>query len=343
MVFFRGVRLALLLTALLVLSQRCLAETVDLCDQYSSYNSTTVPFFFNNNAWGNDSSGYQCLDVNDGGTSFTVTYKWTGTPTLVKSYPYMKPFPSRLPVQLWNVSQLNFAADWSITVNSAGDTSEPAQAAAYDAAGLRANVAVDMFLSDNALNSTGFRPPLEIMIWTWWIPVMKPLGWDESTPDIDRVVIDGVAFSLYHGYNDRNQHVFSWLSERNLTSTNADYSPLLKYIWQKGLLSGALYLGQLEFGTEIAYASEETVFEAKNYTLQLVRQGDPEDRAASSSAAAAAATSTTTSSSLRETTPTSTSAKPASSSSVAQHLCERHLLWLFVWINSMPICLHSLT
>jgi len=206
----------------------------------------------------------------------------------------MKVHPSRLPVQLWNVSRLDFAADWSIEVTGNPQTEPAALAQAYDDIGLRCNVAVDMFLSDDAANSTGLGSPIEIMIWPWYSPSVKPLGWAESRPDIDKVEIDGVAFSLYHGWNDRQQHVFSWLAERNLTSTNADYGPLLKYIWQEGLLSGALYVGQLEFGTEIMFADEEVRFAASNYELQIIRQGDPDDNittASSSAAASATATS----------------------------------------------------
>jgi hypothetical protein len=268
---------------------------VSLCGESSFYNSTTVPYSFNNNAWGNDSSGYQCLDVHNGGTSWSVTYLWRGHGDRVKSYPHMKAHPARLPVQLWNVSRLDFAADWAIDVPSAGETEPAAMPAVYDSIALRANVAVDMFLSDDAANATGFRPPIEVMIWPWHSPSVKPLGHSESRPDIDKVEIDGVDFSLYHGWNDRGQHVFSWLAERNLTSTNADYGPLLKYIWQNGLLSGALYIGQLEFGTEIMYAGEEVVFSAQNYNLQIIRQGDPDDNitTASSSVAASATASTT--------------------------------------------------
>jgi hypothetical protein len=92
-------------------------------------------------------------------------------------------------------------------------------------------------------------------------------------------------FSLYHGFNAQGQHVFSWLSESNMTSTDADYSPLLRYIWQKGLLSGALWLGQLEFGFEVMHAGEETVSEVKpGYNLHLIRDGDPDDRPKSTAA-----------------------------------------------------------
>lgn len=112
-----------------------------------------------------------------------------------------------------------------------------------------------------------------------------------------RVEVDGMNFSMYEGFNAQGQHVFSWLAERNMTKANADYSPLFRYIWENGLLSGALWLGQLEFGFEIMHAGEETVSEVKsNYTLRILRDGDPD---ASTSSAV----------------PTSTSPPPSSSTS----------------------------
>ncbi|KAL0932446.1 glycosyl transferase [Colletotrichum truncatum] len=272
---------------------------INLCGQSDHWNSTEVPYSFNNNAWGNDSSGYQCMAVHDGGRSFDVTYKWTGEASLVKGFPYLKAHPARLPVQLWNVSRLQFTANWRTYVSGKENASPEEQARAFDEISLHSNVAVDMFLSDDITNSTGLNAPFEIMIWPWWVPTVKPLGWADSTPDKDVVTIDGTPFSLYHGWNDGGQHVFSWLSRKNLTKTDADYSPLLKYIWKKGLLSGALYLGQLELGTEIKHAGAEVRFEVNNYNLSIVRQGDPEDVVTKTtstrlSTSSSASTSTTT-------------------------------------------------
>ncbi|OLN94092.1 Endoglucanase-1, partial [Colletotrichum chlorophyti] len=282
---------------------------IQLCGQSDWWNSTEVPYSFNNNAWGNDSSGYQCLSVHDGGRSFSVNYKWTGEPSLVKGYPYMKAHPTRLPVQLWNVSQLQITGNWQTFVAGKENASPEEQARAFDDIGLLANVAVDMFLADNPDNSTKVGAPIEIMIWPWWTPTIKPLGWAESTPDKDTVVIDGTPFSLYHGWNDGGQHVFSWLSSKNLTRTDADYGPLLKYIWKTGMLSGALWLGQLELGTEIKHAAADTHFEASNYTLKIVRQGDPDEKITTTS-------TSSTSSSVMTTTPILTTASAEAATTV---------------------------
>jgi hypothetical protein len=127
-------------------------------------------------------------------------------------------------------------------------------------------------------------------------------------------------FSLYHGWNAQGQHVFSWLSESNMTSTDADYSPLLRYIWQKGLLSGALWLGQLEFGFEVMHAGEQTVSEVKpGYNLHLIRDGDPDDRP-KSTAIVQSATSTRAASTAPSPTVTSPSEPAATTSSSAGRL-----------------------
>ncbi|OHE93339.1 endoglucanase [Colletotrichum orchidophilum] len=245
-------------------------QNIDLCGQSDWWNSTEVPYSFNNNAWGNDSSGYQCMSVHDDGRSFSVSYKWTGDASLVKGYPYMKAHPTRLPVQLWNVTQLQVTGSWQTYVTGEESASAEQQAQAFNDVSLYANVAVDMFLSDNKENST------------------------MSTPDKDTVTIDGTPFSLYHGWNDGGQHVFSWLARSNLTKTDADYGPLLTYIWKKGMLSGAIWLGQLELGTEIKHAAGDMHFEASNYTLKVVRQGDPEDKVTSTSTTRASASKTAT-------------------------------------------------
>ena len=234
----------------------------------------------------------------------------------------MKLDPSRLPVQLWNVSTLQFSGKWSTIVEGTEDQSPDEQAAAYDNVGLKTNAAIDMFLSDDATNSTGLGAPIEIMIWLWYVPAIIPLGYTESTPQIDTVEVSGTNFSLYHGWNAQGQNVFSWLPHQNLTSADDDFSPLLTYIWKKGLLSGALYLGQLEFGTEVMHAGLTTTFQASDYELALYRESDEDDpnpktTSTSSTASATATPSSTASSSSGTTATAQASASSSSSAAVA--------------------------
>lgn len=261
------------------------------------------------------------MNILDQGKSWSVTYQWRGDASTVKAFPYLKLDPSRLPVQLWNVSTLQFRANWSTLVEGY-DVDAQSQAAAYDATALKANAAIDMFLSPDATNSTGLGCPNEVMIWFQFPPTMVPLGSTESTPEIDTVEVSGMNFSLYHGWNAQGQHVFSWLAHQNMTSADDDFSPLLRYIWKKGLLSGALFLGQVEFGTEVMHAGETTTFTADDYELALYREGDKDDpspktTSTTSTSSTATATSSSTASSRASSSATSSATSSSSSSGAA--------------------------
>lgn len=282
--------------------------------------------------WGDDGSGYSCTSIFDQGTSFEVSFKWTGDASTVKAFPYLKADPSSLPTQMWNVSTLLVSGEWSMIVDGTADQSGTDQAVAMDDIALKANVAIDMFLSDNATNSTEVGPPIEVMIWLWHVPAILPLGWDTSTPQIDTVEVDGTNFSLYNGWNAQGQHVFSWLSDHNMTRTDADYSPLLRYLWEKGQLSGALYLGQVEFGTEVMHAGLPTTFSASNYTLMIYREGDkddPDPKTTSTTSSSTSSSSTrSTSTSTQSATPTDLSASATSHASSASSVSPPGLsLW----------------
>ena len=229
----------------------------------------------NNNQWGNDGSGFSCLNVYDQGASFTVTNKWDGDASTVKAFPYMKAQSSNLPIPLQNVSALQITGKWDIYVQGQENDTGLQEAEDFDSFAVKTNVAIDMFLSEDAANSTEVGPPIEVMIWPWYVSNMFPLGYTPVTKGVPTVEIDGTKFRLYDGYNLQGQHVFSWLAEKNLTSMDADYGPLLKYLWTNDLLNGTLWLGQLEFGTELMHAAATTVLNATMETLRILRPGEP--------------------------------------------------------------------
>ena len=204
-----------------------------------------------------------------------MTYKWDGDASTVKAFPYMKAQSSNLPIPLQNVSALQITGKWDIYVQGQQNDSGLQEAEDFDSFAVKANVAVDMFLSDDAINSTEVGPPIEVMIWPWYVSNIFPLGYTPVTKGVPTVEIDGTKFRLYDGYNLQGQHVFSWLAEKNLTSMDADYGPLLKYMWTNDLLNGTLWLGQLEFGTELMHAAATTVFNATVETLRVFRSGEP--------------------------------------------------------------------
>ena len=76
--------------------------------------------------------------------------------------------------------------------------------------------------------------------------------------------------NLYSGFNNHNQHVFSWLPESNVTTVNADFSPLVHYLWQSNALDSQVYLGSVAFGTENFFAHNETVFSTHDYLLNVM-------------------------------------------------------------------------
>ena len=77
----------------------------------------------------------------------------------------MKAHPSNLPVPFWNVSNVDFRAEWDTYVKGTENDSPEEQAAKFDEIYLRSNAALDVFLSDDPENSTLVGPPIEIMIW----------------------------------------------------------------------------------------------------------------------------------------------------------------------------------
>lgn len=95
------------------------------------------------------------------------------------------------------------------------------------------------------------------------LPVCLP-----STPTI-LTLLSGMNSFLFQGNNTQNQTVYSWLPETNLTTIDADYSPLVHYLWQNSFMPKDLYLGTLQFGTESFHATNEVLFRAGNYTFNL--------------------------------------------------------------------------
>lgn len=229
----------------------------------------------------------------------------------------MKAYPSNLPVPLQNISHLNLKATWSTLIDGTQNANASEQALQLHLNAVRSNVAVDMFLSLNATNSTETNPPIEVMIWPWYSPWVKPLGWQYNDPTAHVVMVDGMNFSLYDGYNDGGQHVFSWLAHQNLTSTDADYAPLMKYLWQQNLLPGDLWMGQLAFGTEVLHSADVTIFSLDDYDMELIRQGDQNDYTSTTATASSTSGVPTAAGTTPATTTTAVGSSTATSSSGA--------------------------
>lgn len=114
--------------------------------------------------------------VNDGGRSWNVTYKWTNNYFTVHGFPHMRYESGVLPLQLNNISSLNLKATWNTVPVSAIDTNASYQAMLMDYDRVSANVALDMFADPFIAESQQRRPRIEIMIWLWNTPGLVPVG-----------------------------------------------------------------------------------------------------------------------------------------------------------------------
>ncbi|KAG9792302.1 hypothetical protein KCU88_g887, partial [Aureobasidium melanogenum] len=273
------------------------ADSVTKCGNSgdsSYYNSTTLPYVFYNNPWGNDGSGYSCItgattarddfyqsfdylrqthgifrfltlgvgipQVKNNGTAFDATWRWTNNSDKVHAYPHFKLDSSLYPLSIKELAAIDFGGTWAVNVSSAINDTAQERLQALDDDDVQYNVALDMFLDANASQATQ----------------TCHMGIDGSSPDKDQFVVGDTRFFLFHGTNDQNQTVFSWLAETNLTTTgnasSTDFSPLVHYLWQFDFMPADLYLGTVQFGTETYHASpDEVLFRATDYSLGLSR------------------------------------------------------------------------
>ncbi|KAL2437155.1 hypothetical protein ABEF95_016617 [Exophiala dermatitidis] len=255
------------------------ADSVTKCGNSgdsSYYNSTTLPYVFYNNPWGNDGSGYSCITVKNNGTAFDATWRWTNNSDKVHAYPHFKLDSSLYPLSIKELAAIDFGGTWAVNVSSAINDTAQERLQALDDDDVQYNVALDMFLDANASQATSDLPQYEIMVWLSYSYDVYPVGIDGSSPDKDQFVVGDTRFFLFHGTNDQNQTVFSWLAETNLTTTgnasSTDFSPLVHYLWQFDFMPADLYLGTVQFGTETYHASpDEVLFRATDYSLGLSR------------------------------------------------------------------------
>jgi len=90
---------------------------------------------------------------------------------------------------------------------------------------------------------------------------------------VSKEITDWIS-SLYQGHNSNGQYVYSWLASSDLTSFNADISPLLHYLWRHSYIHEANYLGIVQFGMETFHATSNVTFSATDFDISIY-QGDP--------------------------------------------------------------------
>lgn len=125
---------------------------------------------------------------------------------------------------------------------------------------LNANVAIDMFLSDNkaeAANTTA--ADYEVMLWLGrWGEATVPIGFLQGSQA--NLAVNGTRFDLYSGENSLGQQVHTWVAERNTTSFSGDILPLLDRLAENDGPDAGAYIGYLAFGTEALYSFENVTF-----------------------------------------------------------------------------------
>lgn len=218
---------------------------------------------------------------NDDDTSFLVNYTWINNFYNVHGFPHIKFFTGYdntvLPVNVSLLTTLSFSSSWLTTVTATGLS----DVSALDDARIRANVAIDMFLDSDPIKSQSRFPDYEVMIWLFSTGGIDPVGSASKDSEGNQMRYDiqlspdptdpPVRFFLSYGQNNRGQKVFSWQSSQmgNTTSVGgsdfqANFAPLIQYLWQFELISSDLFLGTVQFGTETFFAGQEATFSANN-------------------------------------------------------------------------------
>lgn len=241
-------------------------------------------YTFNPNQWGVTGADQLnlCMNVstNDNNTyatditapAFTTTWQFPQGPVTepVHAFPNAKLTVSEIPVTLSNVSSLTLDVEWSYGV---GNTAAPNGTVdpTLDAAGLNANVCVDMFLDPvEAQSGLTDKAAYEVMVWLGrWGPATLPIGYAQGVAVI-LTVADGHSFDLYFGDNSIGQKVFTWVAQSNTTSMNADINPLINELSNHGGPTTTDHLGYVAFGTEALYSLQNVTLSVPRLSMDLV-------------------------------------------------------------------------
>ncbi|KAK0661860.1 Xyloglucan-specific endo-beta-1 [Lasiodiplodia hormozganensis] len=233
---------------------------VTYCGQYDAVNTTSGLYDIINNAWGDDGSGLTCTTTYLGESTdtfavFNSTWRWFETPTEVHSYPDALLNTELFPLAFQDLTSLKLAADWAIVPSPSDETAtDEATLASLDVV---ANVAADLFLDEDASTaSNASTAAYEVMIWQAAYGNCDPIGYDPTSTTAPTEELDGVTYTLYQGSNANGQTVFTWYPDRNLSSIDVDYFPLLKALRSESYIPTAAYVGRYQWGSETKHSAE---------------------------------------------------------------------------------------
>jgi hypothetical protein len=219
-------------------------------------------FIVLNNQWGKQKSNnintYQHI-TEDNDNSITITYRWSGNPELIKSFPSIcagwhfgnpggwlsKKNYNKLP------SKLNLNNDYNVAVSAfhenKGDLPE------------LMNLTWDIWLAD-IINPD--IPDAEIMVWPWKINQL-PIG-----NFLSNISFWGYEWEVYLGkssYNDKNWPVVSFVCKTPTLIINGNLKDFIGYCVNKNFFELDYFILGIELGTEIL--SGEGIFGYKYYEL----------------------------------------------------------------------------
>ena len=241
------VRTALRLSAglLTMISLSLSAHATCVTGQYTGF--TQGSYQIQNDEWGllNDSGGYQevCPGSSSSG-SWNSIWNWTTGSGGIKAYPSIyrgwqiggtwSPDHGGFPALLSSNPQL----PTSVAFSTRGNNQYPSS--------------YDVFFTSSASPSGTTEPSAEMMVW---------LSYSGNSPNgnlkFSNVTLGNVSgtWNVYEGANTSNGvtwNVYTFVRTSQVTSFSGKLQPFTYFLDQtKGLLSGSLWVADIQFGTEI--------------------------------------------------------------------------------------------
>ncbi|GAB7355556.1 hypothetical protein MBLNU459_g6030t3 [Dothideomycetes sp. NU459] len=236
-----------------------------MCGQFEGALTDSGTYLYGTNQWGWDSSGAQCMEANldDSKThaaSFNATWSWEARDVWVHSYPNVGYESAQLPTQLSNIKSFVLDGEWAMypsdsAVATTNDT-------ALNALGVKADIALDMFIDINNVTSMNASAALlEVLVWQSVWGGVAPIGYDAPPTNI--------SYNLSGNQQGQKQLVYSWVPSVNQNSINADVAPLISYLYDLGNITSDMYLGLVQFGSETVHATQNITFNVKSASMSL--------------------------------------------------------------------------
>jgi len=260
--------------------------TTMYCQDEAAIGVYPFRYIYNPNVWGDpDKTGALCMSItsNTGSdvhsfyaANFSATWEYpqrTGQP--VHAFPNALLNDTHLPMLVSNMQSMVLDVAYSYAPGDVQVAPADTDENALTAAGLNANVALDMFYDkDQATSQDSATASIEVMIWLGMFGnSAQPIGYNGGKgPIAATVTINNTIFNLFWGTNDANQYVLTWLAENNPTDFVGDVSLLITGLSQVAGLpgpTGDYYLGYAAFGSETFYSGTNVTFAVPRLAINI--------------------------------------------------------------------------